>query len=229
MRWTLRLIAAAALMASFAGTASAQTPEATPTITTSPYIAGDAFASIPEGDPDTISVVLSGITEAERGTVGLVVRNNTNADAVAVRVVATARENGDLFAVSETVYVTPTWIVAGGVGIGVATFEGTALTDDLTFEFDVSEDEYGDSFAESFPSLSIESANRIDDRIVGEATNESPNSASFGSIRGLCFTDGVPSSDLFDTISDSEVTSGETVPFQVNLREPCTTFLLTVG
>lgn len=229
---TIRRWAALAvvLLIGSSSAAVAQTPEATPIVAMSPYIAGDAFGLIPAGQEKSLSVALFSVIDAERGDVALVVRNDTDADALAVRVIATAHtSDGALYAVSETTYITPTRIIPGSVGIGVVTFRGTTLTDDLTFEFSISEDEYADLIEENAPSLTIKSVNKIESRIVGEATNESQFESSFVAVRGLCFTDGAPSESLLDITPDSTASPGETIPFQIELRGPCDSFLVTVG
>lgn len=227
----LRAVAATVVLSIFlASGAVAQTPEATPTVTRSPLIAGNAFDLIPDVEAGELAVAVGAVTSSEYGTLAVIVRNNTEQPVYGVGVVVTARTpDGELFAVSDESSVVPTMIVAGGIGFASPSFGGAEIQGDLAFDYKVSSDDSGRSIYDLAPGLDIVSVKAIDDRIVGEATNSHDQELQYLAIRGVCFdSEGNPRSDFFGMVGASGIQPGETIPFQVNVTPPCDSYLIAI-
>lgn len=110
---------------------------ASPTPTATPVLFGTAHDLVPEGEPNTVGVVLTG---APIGADVPFVLRNTTSDAVMIDTVgAIARDAaGTLFSSAEDFGLTPFTIPPQGIAIGFVSFPyGTVLPFDATFEFTI--------------------------------------------------------------------------------------------
>jgi uncharacterized cupredoxin-like copper-binding protein/Mg-chelatase subunit ChlD len=197
------------------------------------YIAGNAFPLIPEGEPGVVSVVATG-TLSPYGGIPFVIRNNTDQNLRDVTASVTARDPaGNLLGVANVLGIRPSYIRAGGLGIGLVPFGGVDLPPDAVFDIELQPKRADEVSFVFFHDLDIIEASQFEDRIVGVVENKSDQTLSGPTVISMCFDlDGTP---LTQDIGGSQTTlaPGDTQEFQVTnsglilYGQPCPAFLVT--
>lgn len=217
--------------------AQASTPPATPVASASPAPAlpgragGNAFDLIPMGEPGKISVVIIGsIPTGLFKEIPFVLRNNTNRAVQDVEVIATVRtREGRLFAVGEASVVRPYRIEPGSIGLGSLDFEGVTIPADATYEFAIQSEPVGmDSFT-LWGDMAVVSAEKVQNRIVGEARNIGEATATLVGVTVMCLSDHDIVGHYLDFIPQDSIPPGQAAAFQVIIGEPCDKFLVAAA
>lgn len=197
------------------------------------YIAGNAFPLIPAGEPGEVSVVAIG-TLSPYGGIPFVIRNNTDQNLRDVTASVTARDPaGNLLGVANVLTIRPSYIRAGGLGIGLVPFGGISLPPDAVFDIELQPKRADQVSLVFFHDLDIAEASLFEDRIVGVIENKTDQTLTGPTIISMCFDiNGTP---LTQDIGGSQVilVPGDTQEFQVTnsglilYGQPCPAFLVT--
>ena len=181
------------------------------------YLGGNAFPLIPAGETGELAVVAAGAID-RFGGIPFVLRNNTAQDVSSSKVTVTARDAaGNLAGVANVAQVRPTFVPAGGLAFGYATFGGVTLPPDATFEFEAEAPAAGDDPFVFFRDLDIAEAALFEDRIVGVAENGHDQALEGLLFSAICFDlDGTPISHNLGSV-DTTLEPGETQEFQVTI------------
>lgn len=165
-----------------------------------PWVVGPILMELGFGDDLEFPVLASGRVDDDRLLV--VVRNTTTRPIREVNIIAEARDaSGRLFAVGEAggPGLMPPVIESDAIGFGVIGFDGVALPPDIGFEFTWSGyREDGGQY--SHQNIRIDAIEKIQDRFVGEVSNEGPETVESASVEILCFD---ASGDPEGIVSDS--------------------------
>jgi plastocyanin/Mg-chelatase subunit ChlD len=197
------------------------------------YIAGNAFPLIPAGEPGEVSVVAMG-TLSPYGGIPFVIRNNTDQNLRDVTASVTARDPaGNLLGVANVLTIRPSYIRAGGLGIGLVPFGGISLPPDAVFDIELQPKRADQVAIVFFHDLDIVEASLFEDRIVGVVENKTDQTLTGPTVTSMCFDlNGTPlTQDLGG--SQTTIAPGDTQEFQVTnsglilYGQPCPAFLVT--
>ena len=209
-------------------------PTATPTLEAvepadaraSSYIGGNASPPLPAGELGVSSVVAVGASTGS--SLPVVLRNNTVEDVIRMTVSAVARDaNGNMLGTGGDQGFKPNLVRPGEVTLGYVYF-GFDLPADATFEFEVDAQPAGEARYENIRDLDVMEQSFIADRIVGMLYNSHDEHVSGPvGVYAMCFDDeGVLLRHYHAYTDKEEAAPGDSVPFQVNVRESCPIFLV---
>lgn len=138
-------------------------------------LAGSANPSLPDGEPDKVSVIQIGpLDEHMSGSAKLTFafRNNTSEGISHVDWTATARSAGSIVATGSSQGTIPAQIEPGEIGLAFIFFDGSAKLPpaDAEYEFTVKTSEADQDSYNTAP-LKVTEANSSGDAIVGSAVN----------------------------------------------------------
>jgi hypothetical protein len=206
---------------------STTTAQATPTPNeANPFLFGNAFEVIPEGEADTVQVVLIGEPNEDR--LPFVIRNSTESAIGVDEVTGVARDSsGSLADVVDDSTIVPHVIEAGGIAIGFARFSsGGDRIVGADFELQV---DFGEP-NRYLRNLSIVEAAVQNDGIIGLAENTSQDTVDWPRIGAVVFSDDGEIEDYcFASASRDEVQPGSTAPFILDCFGDQVTGLYLIG
>lgn len=210
-------------------------PTATPTLEVvqpadaraSAYIGGNESPPLPVGELGVPSVVAVGSYDGS--SLPVVLRNNTHEDVIRMTVSAVVRNaDGNMLGTGGDQGFNPNLVRPGEITLGYVYFGGIDLPADATFEFEVDAQPASEARYENIRDLDVMEQSFIADRIVGMLYNSHDEHVSGPvGVYAMCFDDeGVLLRHYHAYTDKEEAAPGDSVPFQVNVRESCPIFLV---
>jgi len=185
---------------------------------------GNARIQLPDPSELDFDVIPIGRSD---NIVYIFIRNNTSEVYQRLSVDVVARDvDGTMLAVDDAIGSDPRRVGPGEVAFNTIYFSDVTLPADVQFEFDVSARPV--SANEETGDLVIEEHNRIENRFVGMIGNPGTGMVSGPiEVQVLCFDeDGEYLRRYSDYTTKDEVAPGAAIPFQVDMREACTQYLM---
>lgn len=185
----------------------------------SPYVEafGDVSAvSLAAGEPDKVSIIVSGTTIDQSGSVNIIVRNNTDDEVGPIEITGTARDDaGKLVGSGESQGFQPQVVAPGEIAYGYVYFDTELAGATLQYDFRVNAQPVGDYF---FP-LTITEINNTGTQIIGTVSNDNEVDVTGPiSVDVLCFG---PDGNIVDAVSSyveqDELAEGDTGSFAIDL------------
>lgn len=189
------------------------------------FMVGNAIVPLPAPSSDKVEIIELGRTEQ---TLYMLVRNNTDTPITSVSVNTVVRgSDGTMLAVEDSLgSFDPKLINPGEVAFGYVYFSNFTLPDDAKFQYDVTWSSATTS--ESYGDLFVAEVNLVGNRFVGMLRNDSQEKANWPiEAVALCFNaQGVFLFDASEIATQNVVQAGETIPFQIELRDTCPYYLI---
>lgn len=184
---------------------------------------GNAVLKLPVPKDDFDVIVL----KREDDLLTILVRNNTDQAVKQINVDATARSaNGDLLAVTQAIGFRPAIVRPGEVTFETLYFNDAKLPEDVLFEFDVNSSNADPN--EGAGDLQISENKFLENRFVGILANPGKVEVTGPiEVQVLCFdADGGFMKHYSNFTTKDKVAPGKTIPFQVDIRNSCPTYLM---
>jgi len=195
----------------------------------SAFVSGNASPELPAGELGGVAIIALG-QFAGKSSVRFVARNNTTEAIGRIEVSAVAcTADGSMFAVGEGNAYDPNVIGPGEIVFGHVYFGAAELLSDVTIEFDVSYELVKEGRFENIRDLEILEFELIENRIVGMLQNPHDEAITFPiGVQVHCFDEqGSVLSTYQDYTPKDEMEPKGTIPYQVDLRGECPTYLIT--